>query len=330
MPRLTTLAAVSGATALGLVAASLAGAAYARRRTPRAEQRNPPVGRFVDVEGGGLHYLQRGSGSDVVLIHGAAVTLNDMAAGPMDALAGDHRVTAFDRPGHGYSDGALERGSACDQAETIREGVRALGLERPVLVGQSLGGAVALAYGALFPEEIAGVVAVAPLAYPGWGVGHVGPAMHAAPGVGAVLSNSLFALGDPAMMHLATKAIFAPQKPTERFLAEFPSELVGRPASMRADGSDLIRTSAALERLSRSYASYPAPVHVLVGAKDKVLKPARQGLKLARELKDARLTEMPELGHMLHHFAIAELVAAVEEVRARGDGGDAAEQRLAA
>ncbi len=328
MTRLTTLAALGGLTAVGLTAGALAGAVYARRRTPRAERRNPPVGQSVETSEGRLHYLQRGSGPDVVLIHGAAVTLNDMAAGPMDALAAANRVTAFDRPGHGWSEGRLERGSALDQAKTIREAVRALGLERPVLVGHSLGGAVVLAYGAMFPDEIAGVVAVAPLAYPGWGPGHVGPALHAAPGVGGALSNSLFALNDPAMMHLAVKAIFAPQKPTERFTREFPVELVGRPASMRADGADLIRTSAALERLSREYPTYPAPVHVLVGGKDRVLKPGRQGLRLARELKDARLTVAPELGHMLHHFAVDELVAAVDEVRTRA--GEAEAPRLAA
>lgn len=83
------------ATAAGLVTRSA-------RETERA---HPADGRFVVVEGVKLHYLERGDGPPIVLLHGNGVTAQDWAvSGVFDGLATDHRVIAFDRPGFGYSD----------------------------------------------------------------------------------------------------------------------------------------------------------------------------------------------------------------------------------
>jgi hypothetical protein len=56
--------------ALGTTAAALAAAAlYNSYQTGRTERRHPPSGRFVEVDGIRLHYLERGTGTQVVLIH---------------------------------------------------------------------------------------------------------------------------------------------------------------------------------------------------------------------------------------------------------------------
>ncbi|MDB5448338.1 MAG: alpha/beta hydrolase, partial [Phenylobacterium sp.] len=287
----------------GFTLAALAGAVIGVVRSRMVWTSNRPNGAFVGRPRGRLHYVQRGSGPDVVLIHGAATNLQEMLAGPVDTLSARYRVTVFDRPGHGHSQGDLRRASAVDQAEAIRAAVNELGLVRPVIVGHSLGGAVALAYGAAYPDEISGVLALAPLAYPGWGPGHIGPAAHVVPGAGFLFSRSLFALWDPALMNRALRAIFLPQKPTERFEREFPKAMSGLPSAMRADGADFVQTSVALHQLSQSYGAYPARVAIIVGAKDKILSPKRQAERLAKEIPGASLTVLPGLGHMFHHFA---------------------------
>jgi len=303
------------ATAAGS-ALSLAGFVTARVRTRVIEARNPPKGRTLTIEGRTLHVLQRGAGPDVVLIHGAAMMADEMMAALGDELA-DYRVTAIDRPSHGHS-GRRRRPSLIDQAEDVMAAVQALGLHRPVLVGQSLGGAVALACGALFPSRIAGVVAVAPLAYPGWGLGHLSLGLRAIPGVGVALSNTSLALLDPLMLRAALRPIFGPQKPSQRFRDAVDVGMLSRPSALVADGADFIGASRGLQRLSRDYAAYPAPLHVLVGGKDRILKPRRQGERLARAVPGARLTRLEGLGHMLHHFAPEAVRLAVEDVRARG------------
>lgn len=89
------VAAVAGAAAL------LAGTAVVNRHLARkAERENPPQGRFVDVDGVRLHYVERGSGLPVVLFHGNGSMIQDFqSSGLIDLAAKDYRVVAFDRPG---------------------------------------------------------------------------------------------------------------------------------------------------------------------------------------------------------------------------------------
>jgi pimeloyl-ACP methyl ester carboxylesterase len=104
---------------------------------------------------GGLAYDERGAGFPVVFIHG--LTFNRTTWHPiMDQLAGRFRCVAVDLPGHGASSGfPLSMEEALLQVYWL---VSDLGIERPVIVGHSLGGIMATIYAATFP--VAGVVNV--------------------------------------------------------------------------------------------------------------------------------------------------------------------------
>ena len=95
-----------GRMALLAGAAALAAAAvWNNARARRAERDHPPRGRFLEVDGVRLHYLERGAGPPVVLLHGNVVTAEDyLWSGVLDRVAERHRVVAIDRPGFGYSD----------------------------------------------------------------------------------------------------------------------------------------------------------------------------------------------------------------------------------
>jgi pimeloyl-ACP methyl ester carboxylesterase len=304
---------------LGVTAAAATlGAALSVWRNLIAPRRHPPVGAFAGPQGARLHYVQRGYGPDLILLHGAAVNLHDMLAGPVDVLARRFRVTVFDRPGHGHSDPDLAHASPPEQAQKIHAAAAELGLERPVVAGHSLGAAVALAYGAAYPTDTAGVLLMAPLSNPVWGPGQAAMGAHVAPGAGFVLSNSLFALWDPPVMRAALHAIFAPQAPPERFLREFPFELSVLPGALRADAADFLAATLWLRRVRRDFAAYATPARILVGDEDRVLKPSRHALRLARALPNATLTTLPGMGHMLHHFAFDEMLQAAEALSLGG------------
>ena len=136
-------------TVLGAAAAALGAAAlYNSYRARQVERQHPPTGRFVEVDGVRLHYLERGAGPPVVLLHGNVVTAEDwILSGVLDQVAEQgHRVIAFDRPGYGYSD--RPRGTAwtaAAQADLLRRAFARLGIERPVVVGHSWGTLAALA-----------------------------------------------------------------------------------------------------------------------------------------------------------------------------------------
>jgi hypothetical protein len=87
---------------VGLAAAGLAILIFILARA--AERRNPPIGKFITVDGVRLHYVDRGTGPPLVLLHGNGVMLQDfLTSGVLDGAAQSHRVIAFDRPGYGYS-----------------------------------------------------------------------------------------------------------------------------------------------------------------------------------------------------------------------------------
>ena len=97
---------------LGTAAAALGAAAlYNSYHTRQIERRHPPAGRFVEVDGVRLHYLEQGTGTPVVLLHGNVVTAEDwILSGVLDQVAArGHRVIAFDRPGYGYSSRPRDR-----------------------------------------------------------------------------------------------------------------------------------------------------------------------------------------------------------------------------
>ena len=85
---------------------------------------------FVVVGGTRLRFRRMGEGPPVVLIHGASGNLNDMTFRLGPALARNHTVFAFDRPGHGLS-GVPEGGTPLSvQASLMRQAMAQVGVER--------------------------------------------------------------------------------------------------------------------------------------------------------------------------------------------------------
>jgi len=70
----------------------------------KAERQNPPLGRFITVDGVRLHYVDRGTGTALVLLHGNGSMIEDFdSSGLIDLAAKNYRVIAIDRPGFGHS-----------------------------------------------------------------------------------------------------------------------------------------------------------------------------------------------------------------------------------
>lgn len=113
----------------------------------------------ITIDGMKFYYQQKGSGPDVVLIHGVT---GNMAIWPLinliDILAEDFRVTAYDLRGHGYSDTPLTHYTSADMVEDLRKLQLALGLGPAYLLGHSFGGVIALHAAVLYPEAVAGVI----------------------------------------------------------------------------------------------------------------------------------------------------------------------------
>ena len=129
----------------------------------RAEALAPPTGRFIEVDGARLHYLDRGTGPAVVLVHGLGGNLRNFH-GLVDKLAANCRVVAVDRPGSGYSTMVSgEHPTLRAQATIIVRFIQKLGLDRPLLVGHSFGGALSLALALDYPDSVSALVLISTL-----------------------------------------------------------------------------------------------------------------------------------------------------------------------
>src|SRR5215207_7346494 len=119
-----------------------------RASTKAVQTHRPrPLGRFIGVDGVRVHYIARGKGRPVVLIHGNGTMAEDFViCGLVDQLAKSYRVIAIDRPGFGHTDRPRHRvWTAAAQAHLLHRVLERLNVERPVIVGHSWGTLVALA-----------------------------------------------------------------------------------------------------------------------------------------------------------------------------------------
>jgi pimeloyl-ACP methyl ester carboxylesterase len=114
----------------------------------------------LDLDGRRLHYLDEGAGEPVVLFVHAFPLSARMWEPQIAALSGDRRVVALDLSGFGDAEVPAERSaySIDAYADEVAGLVRALGVDRVVLAGLSLGGYVALAVVRRHPEILAGLV----------------------------------------------------------------------------------------------------------------------------------------------------------------------------
>jgi 3-oxoadipate enol-lactonase len=116
----------------------------------------PPLTTVTLADGRTLRVRDSGGeGPVVVLLHAWAITADVNFAGLMEPLSADYRVVAFDLPGHGPRQGRMEFGSTADE---VRDLLDALGVDRAILCGYSMGGPVALEFGLRHPERCAGLV----------------------------------------------------------------------------------------------------------------------------------------------------------------------------
>jgi pimeloyl-ACP methyl ester carboxylesterase len=264
------------------------------------ERAVPPQGGVVDVGGETLHVLDRGRGPPLVLIHGLGGQMGNFTHSLVDRLAGDFRVVAFDRPGSGYSTRA--RGAPAGmraQADTLAKAIRALGLERPTIVGHSLGGALALTLALDHPDCVGALALIAPATHP----------IPRAPGpfrALAIRSPELrrpfaWTVATPGALvgrNLAMKELFAPEPPPPDFATAGGGLLGVRPLNVENASADLIAFGEDLKSLPGRYASIRVPAGVLCGRDDHILDWRVHGEALKQKIP-ALDFELVDGGHML-------------------------------
>ena len=284
------------------------------------DPRAAPGASVVTVEGVPIRMVRMGRGRPICLIHGASGNLADMTFRLGPALAGSFEVIAIDRPGHGMR-GTPEGGGVRigAQAALLRGALARIGVERPIVVGHSYGGSVALAWAVDAPETMS---ALALLAAPSqtWegGLGLMVDLL-ASPVTGPALARSFSHLVTRGFAEKTLAGVFAPQAAPPGYLDHLGLDLVLRPASLRENARQLDTLKEELRPLIPFYPGLAMPIELVHGEADRTVGLEIHSALFAQQVPHARLTRLPGVGHMLHQVATAEVVARVEAL-ARATG----------
>ena len=286
--------------ALGGALTAGALALYSQWAGRRAEKQAPADGAFLDVDGARLHYLDRGDGPAIVMVHGLGGQSRNFSYALLDQLSPRHRVILVDRPRSGYSTAApgTEPGIA-DQAALIARFIERLGLEKPLLVGHSLGGAVALALALDHPETVRGLALIAPLTQARTEVPPMFRGLQArAKASRAIIANIVGVPLGQLTSPLVMKQVFAPEPVPADFGVRGGGVLALRPGNLNAASFEMSAAMEEIPALVARYGEIRMPVAILYGREDQVLDHHLNGVVTSGEITGATL-DLIKGGHML-------------------------------
>lgn len=305
--------------AIALLVAGGAGVTHwrASAREAAAEAAYPPEGQLLTIEGRQVHAVVRGDGPDLVLIHGSSGSVRDFTFGLMPHLAPRYRVIAIDRPGLGHTEDHPGSADIAVQARLIQATAAALGAKQPIVLGQSYGGAVALAWAVNYPDTLSALVPVSAPSHE-WGT--------PLPGYYQVLSSTLgqwiaapllTAFVPDAKVRSEINAVFAPQDAPNGYAEHFGPGLALRRDSLRANARQRAALKPQVIEMSKRYGALHLPVEIMHGTADDTVSASIHSEQLVRDVPNANLSLLPGIGHMPHQVAIDAVIAAIDRAAAR-------------
>lgn len=269
-----------------------------------------PTGQFVQVDGIRVHVIVAGQGPDVVLIHGASGNARDVTLALQADLAQTFRVTAFDRPGLGWSD-PIADDSLKGQAIHLARAATALGISDPVLVGQSYGGSVALAWALHAPLQPKSLVLISAPSLPWPGKLDIWYRITDT-ALGRAIALPLAAAFVPqSVVEASINGVFAPDPVPQGYGQAIAAPLALRLGSLGVNAAQVNALRDQLVAMQPLYTGLTLPVTLLHGTADTIVPLAIHSGPLAHLLPNARLTTLEGTGHMPHFSRRHEVLAAI-------------------
>ncbi|WFP60593.1 alpha/beta fold hydrolase [Mesorhizobium sp. WSM4904] len=289
----------------------------------KAERLVPACGKFVEIDGNRIHYVEEGEGRPIVFLHGLGAQLHHFRHTLFGRFGAGYRLVALDRPGSGYS---VRAGGASgrlpEQAEVVRRFIEELGLERPLVVGHSLGGAIAFALAIEHPKAISGIALLAPLTHLEARVRQKFDLLHVPSRLWRrVLAHTVAIPVSVKYAEPTMKFIFAPQAVPEDYMIAGGGWLGLRPAHFHATSTDFVAVEEDLGRLERRYGEIAMPAGILFGAQDRVIGIAAHGDPMPGKIEELDFERVEGLGHMPQFVEPERVVAFIQRIAARAFAG---------
>jgi pimeloyl-ACP methyl ester carboxylesterase len=268
----------------------------------------PAQGRMIEVAGATLHVVEIGpreaAGPAIVMIHGASSNLESMRLPLGEMLAANHRVILIDRPAHGWSTRTREEDSTpAIQGRMIAEALDKLGVGPVILVVHSWAGALGAWMALEYKQRVAGLVMLAPVAYP-WpgGVGWYNKLV-TTPLIGPLLAYTITLPLGSFLTAPGARNVFLPQAMPPNFVHDTATPLLLRPREFLANARDLVTLKAAVAEQAPRYGNIAAPTVVITGDSDKTVSPNIHSRPFAAAVPNAKLIVLSGVGHMVQNAA---------------------------
>jgi pimeloyl-ACP methyl ester carboxylesterase len=272
-----------------------------------------PHGSFVQVGKLRIRYLEHaGSGPAVLLVHGLPGTADDFD--DVTPLLAGRRTVAIDRPGFGYSSGGYT--PFVRQLATIDGLIHTLKLGRPIVVGHSYGGTIALGLAERYPQDVSGLVLVDaaaagihPSAYERF-QGHLVKFLEL-PVIHTIARATFSQLLTTVSVKQGDAQAFDPG-PVDPAHRERLLAITSTHGNLEAYAGEQLAAGDSVREDDKGMASIKVPAVVVQGESDKLVKPL-YGRRIAKALPQASLVMVPG-GHMApytHPQAVATAVGRI-------------------
>ena len=292
---------------------------FSARMTRRIEAAVPINGRFLEINGERFHYVDEGKGPPLVMIHGLMGSSRNLTYALSAQLREHFRVITLDRPGSGYSTRRAE--TAADlpgQARQVASFIKTLDLDKPLVLGHSLGGAISLALALDHPYAVSGLILVAPLTHPQRLLPLVFMSLAIRPGwLRRYMAHTLTMPIGLLTKGSVVKGVFAPDPAPEDFATRGGGLLGMRPDNFYAASTEINLVNDFLPDMVKRYPQLTLPIGLIYGAQDKVLDFRKHGQALASLVPGLKLQLVEGRGHMLPITATERVAAVVEQVAKR-------------
>ena len=269
-----------------------------------------------------LHYIERGEGDALVLLHGNGSMIQDFSSSGLIEMAAErYRVIAIDRPGFGCSNRPRDKiWTPQAQAELIHEALRRIGVSRAIVLGHSWGTRVAISLASKYPDSVRGLVLASGYYYPSMRADVFALSLPAVPVIGDVLRYTISPLLTRAFWPLLMRKIFGPAPVPRKFRDGFPKEMAVRPSQLRAAAMESALMIPDASELRGSYKSLKMPVAIIAGEDDRLIDINEQSARLHRDIAQSTLHRVAGVGHMVHQTSPDAVLAALDAIRGEALG----------
>jgi pimeloyl-ACP methyl ester carboxylesterase len=230
-----------------------------------------------------------------------------------------YRLIALDRPGAGYSTRATGATARLpEQAALIAKFIDALGLQKPLVVGHSLGGMITATLALNHPEKISGIVLLSALTRHRDGI----PPELAPIYITSRLKRWLMAqtVAIPAALKFAPQTlayVFGPQDVPENYMTEGGGELGLRPGHFQNMVADMVAVADDMPELQKRFEEIDMPAGMAFGTADRVLSYQTNGEEFRARIKGLDFETLDGIGHHPQYVATERVVALIGRVAER-------------